>query len=362
MKKSIIAIAIAASATAGIVSTASACSSVSAITDHGTLTMRSMDWAVPVEAIAKVTPVGTTMVSDSPSYKTQATWKTKYHTVSLYDENIFKGTAYDAFNDQGMSVHGQYMEASEPFLELHKNNDNGAPAVDNGQLATFIASNYKNVDEAITGLDKGEWQPAYSDLMMGMTHLVPAHFNIRDKEGNVALIQLNANGELKVWRGSANDNLRFVTNEPLYQEHIEYLNEVSPNMTANNVPADYSSLNRYVRGLHHAKGQSFEGLNYQQTMAAQRLSFHSAVAIPLDLDVPAEPRNGKGAESMGVFPTFFTTQYNLNTGDVVHDNLYDGQLIKFNLEDTKNTKVELCANLTQQSEKGEFVPKFEACE
>ncbi|MDN2480788.1 linear amide C-N hydrolase [Vibrio agarivorans] len=365
MKKSFIATAIAAIATVSVINTATACSSVSAMTEHGTLVMRSMDWDQDqkVEAIAKVYPVGSELKANAPSYKKQAAWKTKYHVVALTDDNIFHGTAYDSANDHGLNVHGQYQESSGPFLKLHKNNDAGVPAINLGMLSVFITSNYANVDEAINGLERGEWQPAFSDpLMEGMDaeHLVPAHFNLRDRDGNVALIQLNEGGELKVWRGSANDDLRFVTNEPLYQDHIEYKKQVNVDDTANNMPADYSSLNRYVRGLHHAKNQTFEGLGYNQAMAAQRLAFNSAVAIPLDIQVTQDPR--ESGESFGLFPTFFATQYNLNTGDIVHDNLYDGALMKFNLNETKGMTQISCANLTQQSASGEYVPSFGQCQ
>lgn len=365
MNKSIIATVIAAMAAVGVVNTATACSSVSAMTGHGTLVMRSMDWDQDqkVEAIAKVFPVGTALQADAPSYQNQAKWETKYHVVSLSDDNIFHGTAYDSANDQGLNVHGQYQEDSRAFLTQHKDNDNGVPAINLGMLTVYIASNYTTVDEAIKGLQNGEWQPAFSDpLMTGMDaeHLVPAHFNLRDRDGNVALIQLNEGGKLKVWRGSANDDLRFVTNEPLFQEHIEYKKLASVDETANNMSADYSSLNRYVRGLHHAEKQTFEGLNYNQTMAAQRLSFNSSVVIPLDIQVTQDPRNS--GDAFGLFPTFFATQYNLNTGDVVHDNLYDGALIKFNINDTKELTKISCANLTQQSAEGEFVPSFGQCQ
>ncbi|WP_428774565.1 linear amide C-N hydrolase, partial [Vibrio sp.] len=240
MKKTVIAASIATIATVGAIATASACSSVSAMTDYGTLVARSLDWGEHVEARAKIIPAGYAMESKAPSYKTQAKWTTKYKTMSMSDEPIFAGTAYDAVNDQGLSVHGQYQEASAPFMEQHKDNDNGAPAVNNGLLATFIASNYKTVEEAINGLDNGEWQPAFSDPLMEMDHTVPAHFNLRDNAGNVALIQLNEGGKLKVWRGSANDELRFVTNEPLFQDHLEFKKTVEFNPSGTKLPADYS--------------------------------------------------------------------------------------------------------------------------
>lgn len=365
MNKKLIVTAIAAMFTMGAIETATACSSVSAVTDHGTLVIRSMDWDQDqkVEAIAKAYPIGTRLEATTPSYQQAAKWTTKYHVVSLTDNHIFHGTAYDSSNDQGLNAHGQYQEASSPFLAVHKDTDTGVPAINLGMLTLFITSNYANVAEALQGLNNGEWQPAFSDpLMAGMDpdHLVPAHFNLRDRDGNVALIQLNAGGELKVWQGSATDDLRFVTNEPLYQDHVLYNQSVNVDETANNMPADYSSLNRYVRGLHHAKKQTFAGLNYNQTMAAQRLAFNSAVAIPLDIQVTEDPR--ESGDSFGLFPTFFATQFNLTTGDVVHDNLYDGALIKFNIDDTKAFTEVRCANLTEQSAAGLHTPSFGQCQ
>ncbi|QYJ96715.1 linear amide C-N hydrolase [Shewanella alkalitolerans] len=360
MKKSIVAASIVALMTIGAVQTASACSSVSATTDYGTLVARSLDWDVHVEARAKIIPAGVEISSKAPSYKTQATWTTKYKTMSLSDNPIFHGTAYDAINDQGLSVHGQYQEASKPFLTMHKDNDNGAPAVNNGLLATYITSNYKTVAEAIDGLDKGEWQPAFSDPLMDMDHLVPAHFNLRDNEGNVALIQLNAGGKLKVWRGSTNDELRFVTNEPLFQDHLEFSKTIDRSALGTKLPADYSPLSRYVRGLHHAESQDFKNMTYQQTMAAQLLAFHSAVAIPQSVQAPFVD-GPKIAEEGGVFPTFFTVQYNLKNGDTVYSDLYEGHQIKFNFAEVSVGKEPVCANLSVDAHEGRAAPTFGKC-
>ncbi|MXR68697.1 linear amide C-N hydrolase [Shewanella sp. JBTF-M18] len=360
MKTSIVAASIAALMTIGAVQTASACSSVSATTDYGTLVARSLDWGVAVEARAKIIPAGIEVSSNAPSYKTQATWTTKYKTMSLSDNPIFHGTAYDAINDQGLSVHGQYQEASAPFLAMHKDNDDGAPAVNNGLLATYITSNYKTVAEAIDGLDKGEWQPAFSDPLMDMDHLVPAHFNLRDNEGNVALIQLNAGGKLKVWRGSTNDELRFVTNEPLFQDHQKFSKTVDRSALGTKLPADYSSLSRYVRGLHHAESQDFKDMSYQQTMAAQLLAFHSAVAIPQSVMVPTVD-GPQILNEGGVFPTFFTVQYNLKNGDTVYSNLHEGQQVKFNFTDVKVGDQPVCSNLTVESQDGNSTPTFGKC-
>lgn len=360
MKTKVIAASIATIATVGAITTASACSSVSATTDYGTLVARSLDWDTAVEAQAKIIPAGYDMESNTPSYKNAAKWTTQYKTMSLYDNPIFAGTAYDAANDQGLSVHGQYQEASKPFLELHKNHDQGAPAVNNGQLATYIASNYKTVAEAITGLENGEWQPAFSDPLMKMDHLVPSHFNIRDAQGNVALIQLNAGGQLKVWRGSANDELRFVTNEPLFQDHLEFSKNIERDPAGRNLPADYSPLSRYVRGLHHAENQSYEGMTYQQTMAAQLQAFHSAVAIPQSIMAPSVD-GPKITDEAGVFPTFFTTQYNLNNGDFVYSDLYEGQQVKFNFTEIEVGSKPVCANLTELAKNAVTTPTFGQC-
>lgn len=360
MKKSIITASIAAVIAASVVGSASACSSVSAMTDYGTLVARSLDWDSHVEARAKIIPAGYQIVSNAPSYKTQATWTTKYKTMSISDVPIFAGTAFDAINDQGLSVHGQYQEDSKPFLALHKNHDNGAPAVNNGLLTTFLTSNYKNVEEAIAGLNNGEWQPAFSDPMMAMDHLVPGHFNLRDADGNVALIQLNAGGKLKVWRGSANDELRFVTNEPLFQEHIEFAKDYKRTASGKELPADYSPLSRYVRGLHHAEQQDYKGMSYQQTMAAQLLAFHSAVAIPQSVQAPTVDGPNIAGDA-GVFPTFFTLQYNLNNGDTVYSDLYEGQQIKFNFTEVEVDKAPVCADLSEQAHNAQTTPTFGQC-
>ncbi|MCG9739899.1 linear amide C-N hydrolase [Shewanella insulae] len=360
MKKSIVAASIVALMTIGAVQTASACSSVSATTDYGTLVARSLDWEVAVEARAKIIPAGVELNSKAPSYKTQASWTTKYKTMSLSDNPVFHGAAYDAINDQGLSVHGQYQDASAPFLPLHKDNDNGAPAINNGQLATYLTSNYKTVEEAINGLDNGEWQPAFSDPLMDMEHLVPAHFNLRDNEGNVALIQLNAGGELKVWRGSTNDELRFVTNEPLFQDHLKFSKQIERDAAGTKLPADYSSLSRYARGLHHAEHQSFKGMTYQQTMAAQLLAFHSAVAIPQSIMAPSVD-GPQILNEAGAFPTFFTVQYNLKNGDTVYSDLHEGQQVKFNFAEVEVGKEPVCANLSFSAHEGHATPVFGLC-
>ncbi|GGB18224.1 linear amide C-N hydrolase [Agarivorans gilvus] len=348
MKKSLISALIAATAIFSISETAHACSRLVTDTQHGTLVIRTADWysAAPFDGHVSVFPVASqrTMRGEVSSYKNAyQQWQTKYHTVSFEEHGAFNGLSGHTVNDQGLNVAALSQSDSEPFLAQHK--DNGAPAVNIADVATFIAENYATVAEVKAALDNKAFQFAWADAPNGLEHAAGLHYSIVDKDGNIMLIQLGEGGVPQYELGDADSDLRVKTNDPFQNKQREFVSQfdIKDPKVAASLPWGIGGKQRNVRLLAVSEQLNTEGLNYQQTVARQRSAMDVAGTVPFEIQDPATGED---------YPTFFTVQLNLDNGDIWFRSEMTRADMSFNIEDTKGFSQAMTANIQQQVDNG----------
>ncbi|UPQ90300.1 linear amide C-N hydrolase [Vibrio sinaloensis] len=345
-------VALAAATIATVSGVANACSRILVDTPHGESVVRTLDWAERMGAVAEVMPVGKTHQTGAVNeYQNAAKWTAKYQTVALRDFEVFHGVAAEAINVEGLASSVLYMEDSVPFLAQYK--DNGAPAVNLADISTFFAQNFKTVQEAKAALEQGEFQIAWnSELPNAGKHGL--HVSVQDKSGDVMLIQLNEGGKVVIHNGQ--DDLRVMANEPLQQEHREYVKQFdfSEITTANKLNTSISSLDRNARLLWTTNGQkNWDNLTWAQTEAKLQSTYDAAALVPQDIIDP---------NYMGTYTTWIQYIYNLENGSVKVKNFDTYSSIRFNMNDIKDVKENLCADLASQASAGFQTAQWETCQ
>lgn len=349
MKKSIIAMSIVAASTFQI---ANACTTWVTDTTHGTTVIRSVDWGTKLGGVAHALPKGTQQQSDDvKGYKQAASWTVKYQTMNIEEYESFHGAAISAINaESGLSVNGQYMEDSKPFLSLHQ--DSGAPAVALANVASYIASNFATAEEAKTALENGQFQIAWAAGLAGAEHGV--HFSVQDKNNNKLLIQLGEGGKQKMYFNDA--DLRSMTNAPLQDQHRDYVKDLDMQSsdTIMKMSAHISSKERNARLLYMSDKVDLmdKSLSYEQVEGKMLGIFDRAVLVPQDL---IDPDNGE------TYATWISYLYNFEQGTFKFRNHETYNDIRLNLEDVKVTTTEMCADLVEQADAGYQEVKWSAC-
>lgn len=121
MKKTIIALTLAASASSALVGTANACSRITLDTPYGVSQVRTLDWGQKLGTYAIMSPAGVEVATKAvPSYKTAAKWTVKYPTLNLEERAVFVDTSGEAINNQGLSASTLYMYDSQAFIKDYK--------------------------------------------------------------------------------------------------------------------------------------------------------------------------------------------------------------------------------------------------
>ncbi|WP_198599281.1 linear amide C-N hydrolase, partial [Vibrio sp. 10N.261.55.A7] len=186
MKKSIIALAVVATTSMGLVGTSSACSRL--ITDtasHGISVVRSYDWGgSELQSIAQINPVGTERVTKAvPEYENAAEWTVKYKTISFTEVETFHNTTGESINSEGLSASLLYQNPSKDFIKDVK--DNGSAAVHMSDVVPFLVEQFATVEEVVAFYEAGNFQTAWITGIGGHQH--GFHFSVQDKSGDIAL-------------------------------------------------------------------------------------------------------------------------------------------------------------------------------
>lgn len=330
------------------ISSALACSRLVTETEHGTLLIRSADWvsSAPFDAHVSVFPVGSEreMRGEVPGYaKAYSSWTTKYHTISFEEHGAFEGLSGQTVNDQGLSVMALSQGDSKPYLAQHQ--DNGAPAVNISDVTTFIAENYATTAEVKSALDQGSFQMAWAAAPAGLDHAADLHFSVVDKEGQILLIQLGKGGVVNYHQGDAASDLRVKTNDPFIEGQRAYnaQYDLKDPKVASQLPWGITGKDRYARLLAMSEQLKLDGLTYEQAAARQQSSFDFAAIVPFGVHDPATGED---------YPSFFTTQFNLDKGDIRFRSMMTGGQIDFSVEETKRFKAPMHAEIMKQADAG----------
>lgn len=342
MKKTIIALTLAATASSVLVGTANACSRITLDTPYGVSQVRTLDWGQKLGTYAIMSPAGVEVATKAvPSYKTAAKWTVKYPTLNLEERAVFVDTSGEAINNQGLSASTLYMYDSQAFIKDYK--DTGAPAVNWGDAAAFMAQNFKTVEEAVAAFEANEFQFAWADGIHGTQHGL--HISVQDKSGDIALFELNEGGKMMVHRGSVNDKLRVMANAPLQQYHDENATKVGDFNHVENghdIGSTISSPERMLRGLYNSAHVKFDPqASWAQTEGKLQSTFDSGNLVPQDI---IDPANGE------TYASWIQYTYNFENGSFKMRNFDTYSEIRIDLNQLNDIKTVSCADLVEQAE------------
>ena len=160
-----------------------------------------------------IVPRDFTYTSTLPNQKPGMSWKSKYGFVGI-------SVAVDNFIGDGVNEHGltaglfyfpDYGSLA-PFNPKRVKN-----TMVDMDFVRWVLSQHKTVDEVKKGLKKITLAPV---AIIDGKPTPTAHWRIADKEGNVIIIEIINNGEVKIYDNTA----RVVTNSPDYPWHVTNLN------------------------------------------------------------------------------------------------------------------------------------------
>ncbi|MEX0334986.1 linear amide C-N hydrolase [Vibrio tubiashii] len=345
--------AIAALSLSSIVTTANACSRIIQNTgeNHGISIARSYDWGgSELQSIAHAQVAGTERITRAvPEYKNAKTWTTKYNTVSFEEVETFHGTTGEAINTAGLSASMLYMDDSKAFINDIK--DDGTPAVHLSDVVPYLVESFATVEEAVKAYEAGEFQIAFKTGIAGHKH--GFHVSIQDKSGDIALIQLNEGGEMRLYRGDVASDLRVMANSPLQQDHRAYTATFDMN-DAEKLPGSISSRDRNVRGLYVTQNTDWApqaNAEWIDVRGKLKAVFDFGNKVPQDV---IDPTNNEG------YATWETIVYSLESGAITYYNEgYAGQ-VSFHIDDIAALTEESCADVYQLGRTGEKI-KWGTC-
>ncbi|SEF83585.1 linear amide C-N hydrolase [Vibrio hangzhouensis] len=342
MKKTAVALSLVALTTGVIFNTANACSRITLDTPYGVSQVRTLDWGQKLGTVAVVFPVGTkVMTKDVPSYQKAASWTVKYPTLNLEEREVFVDTTGEAINSEGLSASTLYMYDSQVFIKDYQ--DTGAPAVNWGDAAAFMAQNFKTVQEAVEAFEANEFQFAWVDGIHGVQHGL--HISVQDKSGDIALFELNEGGEMVIHRGSVNDKLRVMANAPLQQYHDANAAKVGDMTILENghkIGSTIASSERMLRGLYNTANVEFsEDATWAQTEGKLQSTFDAGNLVPQDV---IDPTNDE------TYATWIQYTYNFENGSFKMRNLDTYSEIRIDLKQLNTISQVSCADLVEQAE------------
>lgn len=177
------------------------------------VSMRTMDYPIPLSSQMHTEPRGERWASSSPSAEIPAaSWSSRYGFVGI---NALGQRQYpDALNEHGLSVSTLVLPGTQYETLTGKR-----PALESCDLGAFLASQCANVDEARALLETVEvWGQAHPLTR----EIVPLHIVIHDAQGKTIVVE---------WIGGKriihDDPVGVCTNAPALPAQWELLNQYS---------------------------------------------------------------------------------------------------------------------------------------
>ncbi len=383
MKKTLLAIAVSTSIL-GVVGTSLACSRLAIDTgENGVIEVRTLDWNTPLGTVAVVHPAGEkdrVNITDG-TYKNNAEWTTKYTTVAFEEADFFHKAVPSARNVEGLMVDTLYQSSSFPFLNENISKDTGKPTIGPGQIAFYLAENFKNVAEVIDAYDKGEFDIAWGQQLVGNAGQHGFHVAVTDPTGASVLFQLGIQGETVMYTGNINtSDLGIQTNEPLLPEHRMYtktFGDFKDVEYGNRIPGGIASKDRFARlswmNAYHNK-ESYKGKSFYQALGALNGAFDQAANlaqfIPVGSNIMTQTYDrlleARGRETQvnnpsGTYPSRIKYTHALGNGYVEMADLDTYRQINFNMDDVVKFTKPMCADMAKQANAGKRKVEFKEC-
>lgn len=236
--KTVVASLVAAAYFTGMASSAQACTAL-AITDTNGLgySGKTMEYSQPIPLLMQYIPVGTKMVSLTPSGADGMTFITKYAILGggmQPFKQAHQDMMVEAINDQGLSVSSNEMDGSRAPGNIGADNTKILAATD---MTNWILGNHRTVAEVKQALESGDikvWLPKIPFMGGAET---PLHYIVFDKTGAGIVIEY-MNGVQTVY-----DNpVGAAANLPEFSWHLKNLNNYAQLTNVDKNSATFKNL------------------------------------------------------------------------------------------------------------------------
>ncbi|NES90759.1 linear amide C-N hydrolase [Okeania sp. SIO2B9] len=235
---------------------------------NGPITARSMDWFQDPDAELWFFPKG--LDRNGGAGDNSIKWTSKYASIVTSSYDI---ATVDGINDQGLVVNLLFLTTTN-YGEIEQSEN----TLSVGGWGQYVLDNYKDVNEALTGLTDTNLQIATTTLN-GLNELRPGtippallamevegqkfgdmnfglHMAISDKSGDSAVIEY-INGEQEIHHGP---QYNVLTNDPTYDQQLE-LDESWNNLNTfwsqggalSFVPGSSNATDRFIRASYYLK-------------------------------------------------------------------------------------------------------------
>ncbi len=309
MKKSILALVLAATATTAIVGTANACTTAVYHNGDASISSRSMDWFGHDEA--SVVGTGKGVKAQYAATDNAVQGRSKFATLKIKSfhgasTSMGKGVVAEAMNEAGLEARILYL--SRTYTAFPEGTAE-TPDVSALEVPNWAADNFATVAEVIDAIENGSVDiidAEVCDLPTSSGHghcsQAPVHYQFADKTGDTAIVEF-VQGELKVYRGEI---ANVMSNDPELSVHLEF--------SANGKKSDGSihPIDRRLRGKEivadmYARNVTDNDAAKNAMKAVANSTFAGYDQLDHSLETP------------DVFPTLWTVHTDRNQGEWVLD-------------------------------------------
>ncbi|USD64287.1 linear amide C-N hydrolase [Vibrio sp. SCSIO 43136] len=307
MKKSILAIALAATATTAVIGTAQACTTAVYHNGEASLTSRSMDWYGHDEAKVIGTGKGTHNIyaaTNNPQTAVAKHATLKIQSFANSQHALGNGLVAEAMNDAGLEARILYL--GRDYTAFPEGSAD-TPDVSALEVPNWAADNFATVAEVLEAIESNKVDIIDAEVCNlpnsdGHCTQAPVHYQFADKSGDVAVVEF-VQGELKVYRGSDAEAL---TNNPEFSVHLEF--------TANGKKSD---------GTIHPIDRRLRAKEIMADMYARdvtdAVSAKNAMKAVANSTFAGYEQLDHSLENPNVFPTLWTVHTDRNAGEWILD-------------------------------------------
>jgi choloylglycine hydrolase len=231
--------------------TAHACSDIFINHPNTHVEARSMDFGMNISLNDTFGFIGqkntTDVVIDAEKIPTQSlvSWTNKY---GYWGRNAFHTPKVDdAMNTEGLSISGLYLDTYTQYPVY--NSSDKRPVLGVLDIANFLISQAKNVDEAVALIKSCQIVQSAGEIKPGIfLKNTPLHFVLRDKTGKSAVVEF-VGGKTLVYTDAGN----VMTNSPTYPQQLDMVKKydnlnVDKDNSLNGMPGGFDSPERFARG------------------------------------------------------------------------------------------------------------------
>ncbi|AGT07937.1 linear amide C-N hydrolase [Paracoccus aminophilus] len=241
--------------------------------DGRVLTVRSMDWSLPMVSNLWVFPRGMTRSGEAGPRSLE--WTSKYGSLIVTGYDI---STVDGMNEAGLTANMLWLVSSD-----YPKDDGKTPQISLSLWAQYVMDNYATVAEAVADMQANPIHVVTSDVPMQPGRLATVHLSLSDPSGDSAILEW-IDGALQIHHGP---EFRVMTNDPPYDEQLaitSYWQGVNPREM---LPGTTRAPDRFTRAGTYI--DMVVQSDDPRTAAAAAFSVIRNVSVPYGISTPDAP-------------------------------------------------------------------------